>query len=114
MLLRKNMMFMVIVVFVAAFAYAPEAKAAKLRLTNKSASEIHAIYISDGGASDWEENIIDGYRLPSGNTVDIQIPKYGTFDLRVEDDEGNHEIYYDFPGKTTEIVLKGNNDSEYR
>ena len=91
-----------------------DARAANLRLENASSSEIHAIYISDGRASNWEENVIDGYLLPSGGTVDIQIPSYRTFDLRVEDEEGNYEDYADFPGKTRYIKIKGNNQSEYR
>ena len=85
-----------------------------LKLENASSSEIHAIYISDGRASNWEENIIDGYMLPPGKTVDIEIPSYRTFDLRVEDETGDHEDYADFPGKTRYIKLKGNGQSEYR
>lgn len=114
MLFKKSVMLMVIMLFVAAFAYTPEAEAATLKVTNNSASEIHAIYISGSGTDDWEENIIDGYMLPSGNEVDIQVPNYRSFDLRVEDEDGNYEDYHDFPGKTRHIVLQGGGDSEYQ
>jgi hypothetical protein len=90
------------------------AQAASLKIINQSASEIHAIYISDSGSNDWEENIIDGYKLPSGNQVDIQIPSYKKFDLRVEDKGGNYEDYSEFPGNTRQITLKGGGDSAYR
>ena len=90
------------------------AEAATLKLVNQTASEIHAIYISDSGTDNWEENIIDGYMLPSRNQVDIQIPKYKNFDLRVEDNKGNSEDYTGFPGNTRQIILKGGGDSEYR
>ena len=90
------------------------AQAASLKIINRTASEIHAIYISDSGSNDWEENIIDGYMLPSRRQVDIQIPKYKNFDLRVEDNRGNSEDYTGFPGNTRQITLQGGGDSEYR
>lgn len=100
---------------VAVFAFALTAQAAKLTIINKTASEIHAIYISDSNSTNWEENVIDGYLLPSGNRLDIQITgSYKQFDLRVEDEEGNYEEYSNFPGKTREITLRGEGDSEYR
>ena len=89
--------------------------AAALGITNSSASEIHAIYISSSGTDNWEENIIVGYMLPPGNEVDVQIPSgYGQFDLRVEDGSGNYEEYLGFPGNTSQINLHGGGDSEYR
>ena len=90
-----------------------DSQAANLKLTNSSASEIHAIYISDSGTDDWEENIIDGYLLPPGNEVDIQIPSYKSFDLRVEDESGNYEDYTQYPGKTKQITIKGGGQSTY-
>jgi hypothetical protein len=91
-----------------------DAQAGTLNITNASASEIHAIYISDSATNDWEENILEGYYLPSGNEVDIQIPNYKSFDLRVEDASGNYEDYQGFPGNTKEIMLQGGGDSQYR
>ena len=91
-----------------------DAQAAMLKLENASSSEIHAIYISDSGSANWEENIIDGYLLPPGNAVDIQIPSYKSFDLRVEDEAGNYEDYSDFPGRTRYIKIQGGGQSSYR
>ena len=91
------------------------AQAGNLKPVNKSASEIHAIYISDSGAEDWEENLIEGYLLPPGNDLTIQIHgSYHQFDLLVEDDMGNDEDYRNFPGSTTMITIKGDGESEYR
>lgn len=89
--------------------------ASALKIVNGTASEIHAIYISDSGTDSWEENIISGYMLPPGNEVDIQINgSYGQFDLRVEDGDGNYEEYTNFPGNTSQIILNGGGDSEYQ
>ena len=91
-----------------------DAQAGILKLANKSASEIHAIYISDSNTDDWEENIIEGYMLPPGNVVDVEIPAYKSFDLLVEDDDGNNEDYRGFPGNTREITIQGGGRSTYR
>ncbi|MDR2488177.1 MAG: hypothetical protein LBD42_01545 [Desulfovibrio sp.] len=98
------------------FAFSPSAaQAGSLNLVNQSASDIHAIYICDSGADNWEENLIAGYKFPSGNQLTIQIQgSYRSFDLRVEDGEGNSEDYFDFPGNTKSIVIKGGGDSEYQ
>ena len=93
---------------------AASAEAATLTLVNQSASEIHAIYISDSGSNDWEENVIEGYMLPSGNQLDIQIPSYRSFDLRVEDEDGDYEDYRNFPGNTRQITIRGGGQSQYR
>ena len=90
------------------------AEAATITLVNKSASEIHAIYISDSGSNDWEENVIEGYMLPSGNQLNIQIPAYRSFDIRVEDRNGNYEDYHEFPGNTRQITIMGGGQSQYR
>lgn len=111
----KRLVALTLMAFVAFFVFTGLAQAAALKLSNKSASDIHAIYISDSGTNDWEENIIEGYILPSGNEVDIQITgSYKFFDLRVEDGDGNSEEYDKFPGKTRQITLRGGGDSEYR
>lgn len=91
------------------------AQAGSLTIVNQSASNINAIYISDSGASDWEENIIGGSTLPSGNEITVQIQgRYNKFDLRVEAVGGGEEDYYEFPGSTTRIAIKGGGQSEYR
>jgi hypothetical protein len=99
-----------------AFAFAPlAAEAGTLTLVNASASQLNAIYISDSGADEWEENLIQGYVLPSGNELSIQIQgSYSKFDLRIEAAGGGEEDYYEFPGNTRRIVIKGGGDSEYQ
>ena len=93
---------------------AASAEAATLTLINQSASEIHAIYISDSGTDDWEENVLEGYMLPPGNQLDIQIPSYRGFDLLLEDECGNSEDYRDFPGGTRQITIMGGGQSRYQ
>jgi len=86
-----------------------------LTLVNATSSQISAIYISDSGTDDWEENIIEGYILPPGNKIDVQIQgSYQNFDLRIESTDGGEEDYIKFPGKTTYIEFKGAGNSNYR
>lgn len=89
------------------------AQAGVVKIINKTTSEIHAIYISSSSAQTWEENIIEGSYLPPGHELDIKIPNYKAFDLRIEDDEENYEDYTDFPGSTKEIELHGGGDASY-
>ena len=96
-------------------AFAPlTAKA--LTLVNSTASEISAIYISDSGTDDWEENLIEGYVLPSGGQLTVQFEggAYESFDLLIESSDGGEEDYRDFPGKTKFIEFKGAGNSNYR
>ncbi len=110
---RKNIL--ALVAFTAFALTSLTVQAATLKLVNASASQIHAIYLSDSGSDDWEENVIDEYILPSGNELDIQIQgSYEQFDLRVEDGNGNYEDYSNFPGKTKKITIKGGGNSEYQ
>lgn len=115
MLLRKHQVVKFVMALIVLFAFAPMAEAAALKIANKSASEIHAIYISDSGTDEWEENIIEGYLLPSGNELSVQINgSYDSFDVRVEDEAGNYEEYSGFPGKTRKIEIHGGGESKYQ
>ena len=98
------------------FAFAPlAAQAGTLTLVNDSASQINAIYISDSGAGDWEENLIEGATFPPGNEFTVQIQgAYNKFDLRIEAVGGGSEDYFEFPGNARRIVLKGGSNSEYQ
>lgn len=98
------------------FALVPlAAQAGTLTLVNGSASQINAIYLSDSGAGDWEENLIEGAVFPPGNELAVQIQgAYNKFDLRIEAVGGGSEDYFEFPGNTRRIVLKGGGDSEYQ
>ena len=105
--------------FVAGFLFfavpPPAAHAGSITIVNQSASNLNAIYISDSGEGDWEENIIEGLTLPSGNELEVQINgSYSKFDLRVEAAGGGEEDYYEFPGKTRRIIIKGGGNSEYQ
>ena len=105
------------VLFLVLFALAAipfSVEAASVKIVNNTASEIHGIYISDSSSDDWEENVIDGSYLPPGNELEIQIPNYTKFDLRVEDNEDNYEDYRGFPGNATTIVLNGEGDADFQ
>ena len=110
---RCAKLFLSLAVFSLLVLAANDANAASISIVNQSASEIHGIYISSSDSSDWEENIIDGYVLPSGNELDITIPNYRQFDVRVEDGSGNFEEYEGFPGNTRKIYIQGGGDSEF-
>ena len=90
------------------------ANADTVSLINGTTSEISAVYISSNTSDDWEENIIDGYVLPSGSQVNINIPNYEKFDLLVESSEGGQEDYRDFPGNVTQITLHGAGKADYK
>jgi len=111
---KKNIV-MTLVALAMVFAFGLSAEASTLTIQNTSASDIYAIYISDSGTNEWEENIIEGNYLPSGNELKITINgSYNKFDLRVEDGDGNSEDYTEFPGKTSVITLSGGGESEYK
>jgi len=115
MLFRKTgMMIAALVVFAICTLTVSVAEAANLRIINRSGSDIHAIYISSSGSRDWEENIIEGEYLPSGNefTIDVRA-NYRFFDLRVEDRSGNSVDYFEFPGRTRVITIRRGGQSEY-
>ena len=115
MLFRKANVMIVALAIVAICAFAASnAEAASLRILNNSASDLHAIYLSSSGSNDWEENVIEGKYLPSGNKLTINVRvKYQQFDLRVEDKDGNYEDYFEFPGNTRAIVIHGGGECEY-
>jgi len=112
-MIKFSRLFLVLAVFSVLVMASQNANAATVSIVNQSSSELHAIYISGSGAGDWEENIIDGYVLPAGNEVDINIPNYSKFDLRIEDGDGNYEEYYEFPGKVSKIYLQGGGESSF-
>ena len=96
-------------------AFAPlTAKA--LTLVNGTSSEINAVFISDSGTDDWEENLIpEGYVLPPGNKLEVKIEgSYKSFDLLIKSSDGGEEDYRDFPGKTKLIEFKGEGNSNYK
>jgi len=61
--------------FAAAFLIAAPALAEDLtfKLNNQSSSPVDGFYVSHVGTSSWEENLIEGHVLPSGNSVDVII-----------------------------------------
>ena len=95
-------------------AFTGSALAQTLNIDNQSSSDLTAIYISDSGSDDWEENLLpEGYVLPAGNNVDVNIQgSYNSFDLRIEAESGS-EDYMGFPGGASSIVLYGGGQSEY-
>ena len=56
-------------------------------LTNYTGATIKALYLSPGDAGGWEENVLGGFELNDGETVEIRLsPGEGAevWDLRVE------------------------------
>lgn len=43
------------------------------KLINTSSSGVVGVFVSHTGTSQWEENLIDGGVLPSGNQIDVVI-----------------------------------------
>ncbi len=96
------------------FAACSAANAQDVLIINGSTSDIKGIYLTQTGADDWEENLIDGYVLPAGYQVTIELEKgFGDFDLNVESTQGGEESYEAFPAGTTRIVLHGDGNTDY-
>ena len=91
-----------------------DVSAATFTLINGTSSEISEVYISSSGDDNWEENVIDGYVLPSGNQVNINIPNYQKFDLLIRSSDGGEEDYREFPGNVSSITLEGAGNSSYQ
>ena len=94
--------------------FASSAYAQTLTLINGSTSDLDGVYISASATDDWEENLIEGKILPSGNQLTITINgQYDKFDLRVES-KGASEDYTEFPGNTTQITIHGGGQADYQ
>lgn len=104
------------IAFALGLGLAAGASAQTLTITNASSSDINAIYISQSGNDNWEENIIEGKVLPSGYQVPVNLKGFGNsnFDLMVESTDGGQEDYRDFPGNTTSITIKGGGSADYQ
>jgi len=89
-------------------------EAGALTIVNKTDSDIYAVYVSEGGSKHWEDNAIVGGYLPRGYELEIGIKSgWESFDLRVENAEGNYEDYRNFPGNAARIDLNGGGDADY-
>lgn len=79
--MRKTLMAMV-----AVLAAAPAlAQDIQFTIVNQSGVDITELYARAAGAGDWEENILAGATLPSGNDGTVTIAGAGAceFDLRM-------------------------------
>ena len=91
------------------------AEAATISIKNNTGDDIHYLYISASGTSDWEDDVLGQNTLDNGDTLRVKVTgKYSMFDLRVEDDEGNSLEFYKFPGNTTQITLRNDGTAEHR
>lgn len=57
----------------ALFAAPAIAEDLSFTLSNASSSPVNGFYVSHVGTSSWEENLLDGRVLPSGNSVSVTI-----------------------------------------
>lgn len=67
-------------------------------LTNLTDSNVEEIYLSDVGTDEWEENLIEGAILPSGNEVPVNIMdglETCSYDIQVVFDDGDVIEDYD-------------------
>ncbi len=63
-------------------------------LVNKTGVPLHALHIAPASSDSWEEDLFsDGSVLEDGSSVNIRFSSghdSSTWDLRVEDSDGNH------------------------
>jgi hypothetical protein len=77
---------------------AAQAEDLEFVLINKSDSNVVGFYVSHTGTKDWEENLIEGSYLPSGNELTVTIQDGRTaceYDVRTEFEDGSTSEDYD-------------------
>lgn len=60
-------------------------------LTNSSSSGVDGFYVSRTATNSWEENLIDGGVLPSGNEIEVEIAdgrSVCTYDIKATFEDG--------------------------
>lgn len=87
---------------------------ASFNLTNGTSSTINSLYVSSASTESWEEELLGGQTIGSGETVQVTAPDYSKFDLMVTSTDGGEEIYYDFPGGVSSITLNGGGQANYQ
>ncbi len=61
------------------------AQSLDFKLVNLSSGDVVEFYVSHSGTNEWEENLLDGAYLPSGNEIDVSIDdnrKSCSYDIR--------------------------------
>lgn len=67
-------------------------------LINQSSSSVVEFYVSHTGTNDWEENLLSGGYLPSGNEIDVMITDGRTtcmYDVKASFEDGSDLEEYD-------------------
>ncbi len=67
-------------------------------LTNLTSANVEEFYVSHVGTDDWEENLIEGAYLPSGNEVSVNIMDGRltcAYDIQIVFDDGDVIEDYD-------------------
>ena len=97
------------------FVFSVAAEASVITITNRCGDDIHYLYLSDSGTSDWEEDVLGQNVLENGATLQINVQgRVSKFDLRAEDDDDNALEWYGFPGNVTRITLHADGTAEYQ
>ena len=104
---RKLSVFVLLAALLFVFSVAAEAATTTVRITNSTGYDIYYLYISSSATSSWEEDVLGTQILPNGGSVHVQMPRYNQFDLKAIDIDGDPWEWYQFPGNTTRITLRG-------
>ena len=104
--------FTALIVVLTALFLSMTAEAGTIRIKNNTGVELVEVFISDSGASDWEEDVLGSNTLPVGGTFTVS-SAYSKFDLKVTDGEDALE-FYELDGKAASIVLNGDGTVSYQ
>ncbi len=96
--MKKRSLFIVLLILTAAAASFAE-NTIKITFTNNTGYTIKEFYVSPTSHDDWYDNLLKDGDVPTGKSVDIWIPDYGTdeqvYDLMAVDVEGDSYSKYE-------------------
>jgi hypothetical protein len=65
-----------------------------ITVSNDTGYDIHYLYISLASSNNWEVDLLGDDILSSGRQVPVRLPQTGIWDLRAEDEDGDHYSFY--------------------
>ena len=74
-----------------------EEKVPRVNIVNALGFDVCGLYLSGTGEEEWKEAELDKNILSNGKNISIELAEeYESYDIRVEDEEGNEMIFEDY------------------
>ena len=78
-----------------------------ITVVNNCGYPIWFIYISPTGTDNWEEDVLGDDILQPGRSINVQLPRNGTWDFMAVDEDGDsYEVYEIRVPGTNRIVIQ--------